>query len=390
MAAQFDVIVVGAGLVGASLALALEPHGYSVALVEPHGPPPLPGADAWDSRIYSISPGSAALLEACGAWSAMPQQRVTRVEAMQIFGDDPGATLHFSAYDAGLRELAYIAENSVMHHALWERLRESPGIRVYCPARCAKVSWEERGVVLELEDGDTLDAGLLVGADGADSWVREEAGIHSMRQPYAQVGVVANFATMRPHRGVAYQWFGRQGVLALLPLPGDRVSMVWSTPEAHAAELMQMSANDLSDAVADASGYALGSLDLITPPAGFPLRLQRVSSLIAPHAALVGDAAHNVHPLAGQGVNLGFRDVRDLAAVLAAPGGHTDCGDYFLLRRYERARAEDIAAMRAVTDGLQKLFATDAVWVARLRNFGLGLVGRMPPLKNLLIRHAVA
>lgn len=390
MATQFDVIVVGGGLVGASLALALEPHGYSVALVEPNGPPPLPGADAWDSRVYSISPGSAALLETCGAWGAMPQERLTRVEAMQIFGDDPGATLRFSAYDAGLRELAYIAENSVMHHALWERLRESAGIRVYCPARCARVSWEERGVVLELDDGDALAADLLVGADGADSWVREEAGIHSMRQPYAQVGVVANFATMRPHRGVAYQWFGRQGVLALLPLPGDRVSMVWSTPEAHAAELMQMSANDLADAVADASGYALGSLDLITPPAGFPLRLQRVSSLIAPHVALVGDAAHNVHPLAGQGVNLGFRDVRDLAAVLAAPGGHTNCGDYFLLRRYERARAEDIAAMRAVTDGLQKLFAIDAVWVARLRNFGLGVVGRMPPLKNLLIRHAVA
>lgn len=387
---QFDVVVVGGGLVGASLALALEPHGYSVALVEPHGPPPLPGVDSWDTRIYSITPGSAALLQACGAWDTLPQERLTRVEAMQIYGDDIDATLRFSAYDAGLRELAYIAENSVLHHALWERLRESAAIRVYAPARCATLAWEDRSVTLELDDGEVLSADLIVGADGADSWVREQAGIRSMRRPYGEVGVVANFATTRPHGGVAYQWFGRQGVLALLPLPGDRVSMVWSTPQAHAEELMQMSANDLADAVADASGYALGALELITPAAGFPLKVQRVSRLVGPHVALVGDAAHNVHPLAGQGVNLGFRDVRDLAAVLASPGGHTNCGDYFLLRRYERARAEDIVTMRAVTDGLQKLFSMDMVWVARLRNMGLGLVGRMPPLKNLLIRHAIA
>jgi ubiquinone biosynthesis UbiH/UbiF/VisC/COQ6 family hydroxylase len=204
------------------------------------------------------------------------------------------------------------------------------------------------------------------------------------------VGVVANFATLRPHQGVAYQWFGRQGVLALLPLPGERVSMVWSTPEAQAARLLQMSPGDLAEAVGEATGYALGSLDALTPAAGFPLRLQRVSRLIGPNVALVGDAAHTVHPLAGQGVNLGFRDVRDLTDVLAARGLHASCGDYFLLRRYERARAEDIASMRLVTDGLHKLFRNDAVWVGRLRNLGLTAVGRFAPLKTLLVRHAIA
>jgi 2-polyprenylphenol 6-hydroxylase len=258
MSTQFDVIVVGGGLVGAALALALEPHGYSVALVEPHGPPPLPAADAWDTRVYSISPGSAALLEACGAWELLPQERITRVEAMQVHGDDVAAMLRFSAYEAGLRELAYIVENSLLHHALWSRLRESSAIRVYCPARCARLAWEERRVLLDLADGESLGAELIVAADGSDSWVRDEAGIHAMRRSYGEVGVVANFATMRPHRGVAYQWFGRQGVLALLPLPGDRVSMVWSTPEPHAEQLLQMSAEALSDAVADASGYVLG------------------------------------------------------------------------------------------------------------------------------------
>lgn len=390
MSTQFDVIVVGGGLVGASLALALEPLGYSVALVEPHGPPALPAGDAWDNRIYSISPGSAALLAVGGAWGDMPEDRVTRVEAMQIYGDDITSSLRFSAYDAGLRELAYIVENSTLHHALWRELQQSPSIRVYCPARCASLAWQERAVSLTLADGEELTGELVIGADGADSWVREQAGMASVRRPYGEIGVVANFATLRPHRGVAYQWFGRKGVLALLPLPGNRVSMVWSTPEQHAEELISMTPDTLADAVAEASGYVLGSLELITPPAGFPLRLQRVSRLVGAHVALVGDAAHTVHPLAGQGVNLGFRDVRDLAAVLAAPGGHVNCGDYQLLRRYERARAEDIATMRVVTDGLQKLFGAEAVWVARLRNAGLGLVGRMTPLKNLLIRHAIA
>lgn len=390
MTTQFDVVVVGAGLVGAALALALEPHGYSVALVEPHPPPALPGPAAWDSRVYSISPGSAALLERCGAWSSLPQERLTRVEAMQIFGDDLTASLRFSAYEAGLRELAWIAENSVLQHELWQRLREASGVHVFHPARCASLEWGERTAVLALADGTRLETPLVVGADGADSWVREEAGIHSLRTPYGDVGVVANFAALRPHQGVAYQWFGRQGVLALLPLPGDRVSMVWSTPEEHARRLLELSSADLAEAVGEATGYVLGSLDTLAPATGFPLRLQRVSRLVGPNVALVGDAAHIVHPLAGQGVNLGFRDVRDLAATLAAPGGHMHGGDYFLLRRYERARAEDIASMRAVTDGLHRLFRHDAVWVARLRNAGLAAVGRLGPLKNLLIRHAMA
>ncbi|HEY9447532.1 MAG TPA: FAD-dependent oxidoreductase, partial [Burkholderiales bacterium] len=184
MSTQFDVIVVGGGLVGASLALALEPLGYSVALVEPYGPPALPGTDAWDSRIYSISPGSAALLAACGAWDSLPQDRITRVEVMQIYGDDITSSLRFSAYDAGLRELAYIAENSVLHQALWHEIQQSASIRVYCPARCASILWQERAVSLTLADGEELTAELVVGADGADSWVREQAGIGAVRHPY--------------------------------------------------------------------------------------------------------------------------------------------------------------------------------------------------------------
>jgi ubiquinone biosynthesis UbiH/UbiF/VisC/COQ6 family hydroxylase len=179
-------------------------------------------------------------------------------------------------------------------------------------------------------------------------------------------------------------------VLALLPLPGRRVSMVWSTAEDHAQQLLALDAAALVAEVEAASTGVLGALRLITPPAGFPLRLSHVPKLVAPRIALAGDAAHNVHPLAGQGVNLGFRDVRELVAVLAARAPGQDCGDRQLLRRYERARREDIATMEFGTDGLQKLFAARSVWISGMRNSGMAAVDQLPFLKSLLIRHAAA
>jgi ubiquinone biosynthesis UbiH/UbiF/VisC/COQ6 family hydroxylase len=220
--------------------------------------------------------------------------------------------------------------------------------------------------------------------------VRRQAGIAVRVHDYDQIGVVANFECARAHDGTAFQWFRADGVLALLPLAGDRTSMVWSTGTSHARELMALDADALCRLVEEASGRALGALRLITPAAGFPLRRQRVERLVEPRAALVGDAAHIVHPLAGQGLNLGLRDVRELAGVLASRSPVSDCGDYGLLRRYERARKEDILALEMTTDGLQKLFSSTAVWLAGLRNLGLTLVNAQAPLKNLLIRHAVA
>jgi ubiquinone biosynthesis UbiH/UbiF/VisC/COQ6 family hydroxylase len=202
--------------------------------------------------------------------------------------------------------------------------------------------------------------------------------------------VVANFTCSQPHRDAAYQWFLGHSVLALLPLPENRVSMVWSTPDDHARELLDMRPEALADQVAEASGYEVGGLELITAAQAFPLKLQRVARLIQRRVALVGDAAHNVHPLAGQGVNLGFRDARVLAHVLTQRGPNSDCGDYYLLRRYERARREDILTMQLTTDGLQKLFRADAVWIGKLRNLGLNAVDQVPPLKKLLVQQAIA
>ncbi|MEK6592771.1 MAG: UbiH/UbiF family hydroxylase [Pseudomonadota bacterium] len=390
MPRNFDIIIVGGGLVGASLALALRSADLSVAVVEPD-PPITPAAEGTrDNRVYAISPGSADFLSACGIWQTLPQERLARVEAMQIYGDDDSSRLDFSAYDAGLRELAFIAGNSLLQQAAWQRLRDSGHVQVFSPARCGAVRWNEDHAGLTLEDGTELTARLLVGADGAGSWLRTQAGIVARPRDYGQLGVVANFAAGRPHQGIAYQWFRRDGVLALLPLADNHVSMVWSTVEPRARELLALTPRELADAVGLASCRTVGELQPVTLPAAFPLRMQHVENIVKSRIALVGDAAHSVHPLAGQGVNLGFRDARELARVLSGRGAQSDCGDYALLRRYERARKEDILAMQLMTDTLQKLFNNDAVWLARARNMGLRLVNWQPQLKNLLVRQAVA
>jgi len=386
---DFDVVVVGGGPVGASLALALDAAGLRLALVEAH-PQQSRGTRGWDSRIYAISPGAAEFLARCGAWENLDVARVCAVEDMRVFGDDARAEIDFSAYGAGLRELAFIVENRELQRVSWDALGRAPHVEIIAPATCKSLTITEESARLELATGRALQARLIVGADGADSWVRGKAGITAVRRPYHQTAVVANFQVNQPHLDTAYQWFRRDGVLALLPLPGERVSMVWSTGVEHARELIALAPGELSEQVAAASGEALGAMKVITPAAAFPLQLQRVRQLVAPRVALVGDAAHGVHPLAGQGVNLGFRDARELAQVLTQRGAQHDCGDYRLLRRYERARREDIAATQFTTDALQRLFNNDSRWLTGLRNFGLRATDRVPLLKNFLVRHAVA
>ena len=384
-----DIVLIGGGLVGLSVARALAGSGLRLALVEPQSPQRDPAESTWDSRIYALSPGSAAFLERCGAWQRLPQARVARVEAMRVYGDDPRACLEFTAYDAGLRELAFIVEGRELQRALWEAVRGQDR-RAHRPANWRSLEFHADRVVVDLDGGAGISARLVVGADGAESRVRAQAGIAVRPTDYGQLGVVANFTCEKPHRGAALQWFRRDGVLALLPLPGNRVSMVWSVAQERGRGLLELADATLAAEVESASHGALGALHVITRAAGFPLKLQRVTQFAKPRVALVGDAAHNVHPLAGQGLNLGFRDARALADALLARGPQRDCGDYALLRRYERARKEDVLIMQLTTDGLQKLFNNDTVWLAGMRNLGLALLNGQPLLKNFLVHRAVA
>jgi 2-octaprenylphenol hydroxylase len=388
MRVDFDLVIVGGGLVGASLAAALAGSGLSTALVEAAVPRINPDG-AWDSRIYAISPGSAALLRDCGAWQRLDPARIQPVEAMVVFGDARSARLELSAYDTGLPELCHIVESRAIEAALHATLEEVEGLQRFMPAQPASLEFDAHVAVLALEDGRSLRTRLVVGADGAQSWIRSAAGIAATERPYDQVGVVANFETGEWHGAVARQWFRSDGVLALLPLPGNRVSMVWSTWSQRAAELVAASPESLEEWVAAATGNALGDLKLITPARGFALRLLRVTELVRPRLALVGDAAHNVHPLAGQGVNLGFQDVRELAAVLRGRGMQDDCGDRALLRRYERSRREPVAVMQFATDGLQRLFNNEVAGLRWLRNTGLQMTDALPKLKSMLVQHAL-
>ena len=385
----FDVVVIGGGLVGLSLVRALEGSGLTLALVEAQAPVAIPETDSWDNRVYAVSPGCASFLERCGAWGSLPQERLTRVDTMRVYGDDAGACLEFSAYDAGLRELAFVVENRRLQQALWVAVRNQ-AVQIFCPARWSALEFHDDHAELRLDDGSELRARLVVGADGSESRVRAAAGLAATPGEYGQLGIVANFSCERFHRGAAFQWFMRDGVLALLPLPDARVSMVWSIEQERGRRLLTLPAVELASEVEAASRGALGGLQQIAPTAAFPLKLQRVAHFTKPRLALVGDAAHNVHPLAGQGVNLGFRDARTLAKVLIERGRRRDCGDHALLRQYECARKEDVAAMQLTTDGLQKLFNNDAVLLTRVRNLGLELVNRQPWLKNFLVQHAVA
>jgi ubiquinone biosynthesis UbiH/UbiF/VisC/COQ6 family hydroxylase len=337
---------------------------------------------AFDARVYALSPGNVAFLRQLGVWQHVPAGRIQPVLAMRVFGDDGRSSLEFEAYRAGVPELAWIVEDSALQDALWRML----DAEIFAPAECEAL----QGSVLTLRGGARLTGALVVGADGANSFVRRAAGISVTEKSYGQAAIVANFICEKPHRGAAYQWFQGGPVLALLPLPGNQVSMVWSLPAVRAESVAALQGPALCREVETASRGTLGSLSLSTPPRQYPLRQLRAQRLVQPRVALVGDAAHVIHPLAGQGLNLGLQDAQALAATLTAREPGRDPGELRLLRRYERTRAEPILAMNAVVDGLFRLFGTESGRWSRLRNAGLNLTDRFPVLKNLLIRQAMS
>lgn len=384
----FDLIIAGGGAVGASLARAL--RGHSIALVAGGRPAgtPAQSAQEFDARAYALSPGSVEFLRSIKVWDSIAPERLTPVHAMRVYGDAPGAMLELDAYRTGVPELAWIVEDRALQAALWGALGTQDRLEIFAPAQLSSVDLRESAKV-RLSDGRALEADLLVGADSADSFVRMAAGIDARDKSYGQTAIVANFACGHGHENIAYQWFQGGPVLALLPLPANQVSMVWSVPDAEAVRLQGLDPEALALEVSGASKATLGALRLVSAVKSFPLRRLTAGRMVLAHLALAGDAAHVIHPLAGQGLNLGLQDARVLAEVLANREPVRSLGDPALLRRYERERGEAILAMRSAVHGLHSLFGADRRVFGRVRNLGLNFTDRLPVLKNALVRHAL-
>lgn len=386
---KYSVAICGAGIVGMALALDLARRGMrDVVLLGPAPRIEQPGPDDYHLRVYAISAASQQYLQSLGVWSMIPVPRITRVEAMEVRGDTFGA-LYLRAWQAARTELTSIVESSRIEQVLAQALRVYGVQWVHDTLEHYQAG---RG---RTATGQQIDASLWVAADGTRSALRQMAGIAFDEHSYDALGVVAHLTCQRPHQGVAMQWFQKQGVLALLPLPdiahGHQVSMVWSIPKTQAQALLDLppeqQQQSLRDSLGKISRGRLGDLTLHTEVRGFELLLAD-SPMIGERLALVGDAAHRVHPLAGQGLNLGLGDARELARIVCEREPFFEVSDPTLLRRYRRARAQDILEMRLLTDGLKRLFELELPAAAWIRNAGMSLVDRMPPVKRMLVSAA--
>ncbi|MFC0134988.1 FAD-dependent monooxygenase [Massilia eurypsychrophila] len=392
-----DVCIVGNGAIAKTTALGFAQAGHSVTLlVPPSGPPPAPlapGAEQpWDVRVYALNHTAHTLLASLKVWGALDASRVAPVDSMAVNGDgkQPG-DVEFDAFGAHVGTLAWIVEDRNLNQALDAALRFAPNVNIVS-ARAVSLATSDTGATVTLDGGAIVASALVVGADGGQSWVRGQCDIGLDYRSYHQRAVVTNFSCAKPHHGVAHQWFtGHEGIVALLPLPGDRVSLVWSAPDALADTLMRESLGELAVRLAVLSEDKLGQLKPLQPESvkDVPLMLIRPHAIVAPRVALVGDAAHVVHPLAGHGMNLGFADVAQLLETVAAREAQRSIGDERVLARYARARKEDVLLMQLATDGLARLFGADLEPVRVVRNLGLNLLNKLPMLKRRLMAHAM-
>lgn len=387
---EFDVVIAGGGMVGAALACALaQETPLSVAVVEAAAGPP-PRREGFSIRVSAITRATEALFRNLGAWPAMVAERVSPFRSMHVWDAGSSGVLHFEAREVGEPHLGHIVENDVIVRALHARLAELPGVHLLAGTRPAAMACGPRGVTLETDGGRRVRARLVVAADGSRSWMRRRAEIAVRGWDYDQAALVTVVRSERWHGETAWQRFLPGGPLAFLPLCDHFSAIVWSLPPADAERLAALDAAALGAELEAGFESRLGAVEVVAERAVFPLRFFDAVRYVQPRLALVGDAAHTVHPLAGQGVNLGLGDAAALAEVLAeAAGRGEDPGALHVLRRYERwRRAENLAMLRAV-DGFQRIFGSPLAGVRALRGLGMHLIQAAPPARRFIVRQAM-
>jgi 2-octaprenyl-3-methyl-6-methoxy-1,4-benzoquinol hydroxylase/2-octaprenylphenol hydroxylase len=382
---ELDVVVVGAGAIGTALALALARDGFEVALVESRAPKCWDASADVDLRVVALASDARALLDDLGAWGAIASSRASPYRRMRVWDALAPGELSLDAAERGEATLGWIVENTLIQSTLWDALGAEHGARVICPGEVASVGNVEDGAEVSLADGTRLRARVVVAADGAASPLRTSLGIAESGRDYAQRAVVANVATARSHESTAWQRFMPGGPLAFLPLADGRSSIVWTLRDADATRVLALDDHAFRAELGMASDFRLGEIVATTQRAAFPLRLRLASRYVEGRVVLAGDAAHVVHPLAGQGMNLGFRDVACLRRVIGeARTRGSDIGAAHVLRRYERERRSENAIAARALDAIERVFDVDAMPVATLRGLALESVSRIAPLRDLI------
>ncbi|MFT7286572.1 MAG: 2-octaprenylphenol hydroxylase [Halieaceae bacterium] len=393
-----DIIVIGGGIAGLATAMALSGQGLSIVVMEARelaAAPPHTGdrAEDYDSRVSALTPRSMAFLGDLGAWPLIAAQRHCPYHHMTVWDAEGTGRIEFDAAEAGAGQLGSIVENRLITAALAERVRTAPDVQLLTSVQPTAVDAGGDTIVITLADDERWSCELLVAADGALSRTRDMLGLRTREWDYGHRAIVTTARFERVHEHTAWQRFLPTGPLALLPLAGgeDRLcSIVWSIEEAQAEPLLALNSDDFASALTQASEHTLGRVSCCAERRAFPLRQRHAVDYVAPGVALVGDAAHTIHPLAGQGVNLGLADVQTLAAELSSARQRgLGPGRIEVLRRYQRQRKGENLAMMAAMDGFKRLFEQSSPPVRWLRNSGMRAVGSLPSLKRRIIREAM-
>lgn len=385
---ELDVIVVGAGIAGSAMALALVRDGFDVALIEARPPPQWNVEDEVDARVVALAADAVALFDDLGVWPDVLAARASPYRRMHVWDALVPGQLEFDSADRGEAALGWIVENRLLQHVLWRALikavDDGSALSLRCPAEVTRVENETDGVVVNLADGTRVRSRLLIAADGANSPIRQQLGVGTRDRDYGQRAIVAHVGTERAHQSTAWQRFQPGGPLAFLPLADGRCSIVWSLQSDEASRLLALDEAAFCAELGCALDFRLGTITSTTQRFAFPLRMRLAERYVAGRCVLLGDAAHAVHPLAGQGLNLGLRDVRNLREQLQRTRSrNSDHGASHVLRRYERERRSENTLAANSFSLIESTFDSDSTVIAGLRGLALGVANRISPLKRL-------